>query len=62
MRHNYDSIHNAKNQGLFFNTDFRRWEYYGADPVIRNGESQPKFVSADYFKCAAYKMAVEVKR
>lgn len=59
MRHNYDSIYSVKNQGVVFNTEFGRWEYYGHDSVIRNGEPQPEFVSEDYQKCVTYKMAVE---
>ncbi len=58
---NYDSIYGVKNQGVVFNTDFSRWEYYGKHPVIRAGEPQPEFVSGDYQKCVTYKMNVEGK-
>jgi hypothetical protein len=51
-----------KKQGIFYNTDFGRWEYYSNNPVIRAGEPQPGFVSADYEKCVAYKMKVEGAR
>ena len=44
-----------------FNTDFPRWEVYGEDPVIRNGEPQPEFVSESYEKCRIYKETVEGK-
>ena len=44
-----------------FNTDFPRWEVYGENPVIRNGEPQPEFVSDSWEKCITYKMAVEGK-
>jgi hypothetical protein len=46
-------------QGVYYNTEFGRWEYYGKNPVIRAGEPQPNFVSADYQKCITYKMVVE---
>jgi hypothetical protein len=46
-------------QGVYYNTEFGRWEYYGKNPVIRAGEPQPSFVSADYQKCITYKMVVE---
>jgi hypothetical protein len=50
-----------KKQGVYYNTEFGRWEYYGENPVIRAGEPQPSFVSAGYQKCITYKMAVEGK-
>lgn len=59
--HDYDTILNVKGQGVFFNTEFGRWEYYGKHPVIRAGEPQPEFVSEDYQKCVTYKKIVEGK-
>lgn len=59
MKHDYNSILGLKTQGIIFNPEFERWEYYGADPVIRNGEPQPEFVSSDYEKCITYRMTVE---
>lgn len=56
---NYISTPDGKKQGIFYNTEFRRWEYYGGNPDIRVGEPQPEFVSKDYDKCLTYKMAVE---
>lgn len=44
---------------IVYNTEFSRWEVYGPDPVIRAGEPQPQFVSADYERCVTYRMAVE---
>ena len=46
---------------ILYNPQFHRWEVYGEDPVIRNGEPQPEFVSDSYQKCITYKMAVEGK-
>ena len=57
--YNYNTIFAEKKQGVFYNTEYGRWEYYGSNPVIRAGEPQPEFVSADYEKCIVYKMAVE---
>lgn len=56
---NYNNTYDGKKQGIFYNTEFRRWEYYGENPVIRAGEPQPEFVSADYEKCIIYKTAIE---
>lgn len=58
MKHDYDSIYCVKKQGIIFNPEFERWEYYGDDPVVRNDEPQPEFVSADYEKCITYRMTV----
>lgn len=44
---------------IVYNTEFSRWEVYGTDPVIRAGEPQPQFVSADYERCITYRRAVE---
>jgi len=55
----YNTTTGDKKQGVFYNTEYSRWEYYGADPVIRGGEPQPKFVSGSYEKCVAYAMIVE---
>jgi hypothetical protein len=44
---------------IVYNTEFSRWEVYGPDPVIRAGEPQPQFVSADYERCITYRRAVE---
>ena len=55
----HNSMIEEKKQGVFYNTDYGRWEYYGSNPVIRGGEPQPEFVSADYEKCVIYKMDVE---
>lgn len=43
---------------ILFNPEFHRWEVYGDNPVIRNKEPQPEFVSPDLDKCIAYKRAV----
>lgn len=59
MKHDYNSILGLKTQGIIFNPEFERWEYYGADPVVRNGEPQPEFVSINYDKCITYRMTVE---
>jgi hypothetical protein len=59
MKCDYNSILGVKKQGIVFNPEFERWEYYGADPVMRGGEPQPEFVSADYEKCITYRMTVE---
>lgn len=56
---NYNNTSGEKKQGIFYNTEFRRWEYYGGNPAIRAGEPQPSFVNADYQKCITYKMVVE---
>ncbi len=55
----YNITADGKKQGVFYNTEFSRWEYYGANAVIRGGEPQPNFVSGSYEKCAAYAMTVE---
>lgn len=60
--HTKNSTKSEKKQGIFFNTDYQRWEYYGQDSVIRSGEQQPKFVSANYDFCAEYKRKVEGER
>lgn len=39
---------------LRYNTEFPRWEVYTEKPLIRGGEEQPVFVSADMLECAAY--------
>ena len=57
--YNYNTTNVEKKQGVFYNTEYGRWEYYGADSVIRGGEPQPKFVSGNYKKCMAYAMRVE---
>ena len=59
--HNHNTTNAEKKQGVFYNTEYGRWEYYGADSVIRGGEPQPKFVSADYEKCVTYKTIMEEK-
>lgn len=46
---------------IVYNTEFSRWEVYSPNAVIRNGERQPDFVSADYEKCITYKTIVEGK-
>ena len=43
---------------ILYNPQFHRWEVYGKMPIIRNGEPQPKFVSASYKKCEEYVRAV----
>ncbi len=57
--YNYNTTNVEKKQGVFYNTEYGRWEYYGADNVIRGGEPQPKFVSESYEKCVAYATTVE---
>lgn len=37
-----------------YNTDFKRWEVYNDNPVIRAGEPQPCFVSASHVRCEKY--------
>lgn len=59
MNHDYSTIPWLKTQGIIFNPNFDRWEYYGAKPIMRGGEPQPEFVSTDYEKCITYKMIVE---
>jgi hypothetical protein len=59
--YNYNTTICEKKQGVYYNTEFGRWEYYGENPVIRAGEPQPGFTSPDYQKCITYKMAVEGK-
>lgn len=54
-----NNIDDRKKQGIFYNTEFGRWEYYGKTPIIRAGEQQPSFVSASHDKCMAYQMRVE---
>jgi hypothetical protein len=44
---------------ILYNPEFKRWEVYRDDPIIRNNEPQPCYVSADYFKCELYRKAVE---
>lgn len=39
---------------LRYNPDFPRWEVYPEKQLIRGGEEQPVFVSADMLKCAVY--------
>lgn len=56
---NHNNMNVEKLQGVFYNTEFRRWEYYGQDSVIRAGEPQPGFVSASYQKCVDYQNKVE---
>ena len=41
-----------------FNEEFRRWEVYATHPVVRGGELQPAFVSADYKPCVAFLVRV----
>lgn len=43
---------------IVYNPEMNRWEVYGEDPVIRNGEPQPEYVSESYEKCVTYRMAV----
>lgn len=62
MKRDYNSILGVKKQGIVFNPEFERWEVYGDDPVIRNGEPQPEFVSVNYDKCITYRMTVEGKK
>ena len=57
--YNHNTTNAEKKQGVFYNAEYRRWEYYGANPVIRGGEPQPEFVSADYEKCVTYKTIME---
>lgn len=57
--YNYNNMEDEKKQGIYYNTEFGRWEYYSENPVIRAGEPQPEYVSADYEKCLTYKMTVE---
>lgn len=40
-----------------YNSEFKRWEVYGEKSVIRNGEKQPLFVSADPAKALRYMVA-----
>lgn len=47
---------------IIFNPEFGRYEVFGPNPVIRAGEPQPEFVSADYEKCLIYKQAVEGRK
>lgn len=56
---NYNNTSDEKKQGIFYNTEFRRWEYYGEAPTKRAGEPQPEFVSDSYEKCITYKTAIE---
>lgn len=42
-----------------YNTFFHSWEVYRENPVIRAGEPQPSFVSAEREKCEAYVARVE---
>lgn len=44
-----------------YNTDFQRWEVYGDNPVIRAGESQPRFVGS-FDKCEAYVKKMEAQK
>lgn len=44
-----------------YNTEFHRWEVFNDHPVIRAGEPQPCYVSAEREKCEAYKKKVEGK-
>lgn len=44
---------------ILFNTQFRRWEVYEENPIVRNGEAQPVFVSGSYERCAKYCRDVE---
>ena len=37
-----------------YNTEFKRWEVYNDNPVIRNKEPQPAFVSAREIECERY--------
>ena len=37
-----------------FNTQFSRWEVYGEKSVIRGGELQPVFVSANHSKAEEF--------
>lgn len=60
--YNYNTTNVEKKQGVFYNTEYGRWEYYDADSVIRGGEPQPKFVSANYYFCAEYKREMEGER
>lgn len=62
MKRDYNSILGVKKQGIVFNPEFERWEYYGADPVVRGGDPQPEFVSVDYEKCITYRITVEGKK
>lgn len=57
--HYHNSTATEKRQGVYYNTEFGRWEYYSENPVIRAGEPQPSFTSPDYQKCITYKMTVE---
>ena len=42
-----------------YNTEYGRWEVYGAHGVIRGGEVQPCFVSESEEDCAMYIKRVE---
>ena len=44
---------------IIYNPEFDRYEVYGDNPVIRAGEPQPDFVSADVDACITYRMLVE---
>lgn len=39
-----------------YNTEFKRWEVYKDNPIIRNKEPQPCFVSTDHEACILYIM------
>lgn len=62
MDQDYSTIFGLKKQGIIFNPELERWEYYGCEPVVRGGEPQPEFVSVDYDKCITYEMTVEVEK
>lgn len=47
---------------ILYNTEFHRWEVYGETTVIRAGEPQPRYVSAERDKCEAYKKKVEGRK
>jgi len=44
-----------------WNNEYHRWEVYPENPVVRNGEEQPVYVSADSDSCDAYLKTVDKK-
>lgn len=44
---------------ILYNPELKRWEVYPENPIIRNNEPQPVYVSRDYFKAELYRKAVE---
>lgn len=44
---------------IIFNPEFKRFEVYRENPIIRNGQAQPVFVSAKQLDCIKYCNKVE---